>query len=107
MSELIKQHIDFIRFYTKASPLQQKSLLRYITVQQLQCLTEVTFNMLKGNIPLKADERKLLRRDSHHLRILGNPKKTFSQRKSQLKRLTIHRLLSISLPTLEDLVASI
>lgn len=87
---------------TTSSTAQRRALLDTITNEQLKSLTEVTHNLLQGNIPMTETQKRNLRKHKIFLRILGNPKATFSQKREALcqKGVVVVTLLKIAAPQL-------
>lgn len=87
MTSLMKRQIWYLHLLmTTASTIQRKALLDTITNDQLRALTEVTHNLLQGNIPLTEAQKRQLRKHKSFLQILGNPKVQYSQKRNALCR---------------------
>jgi hypothetical protein len=71
---------------TSTSSAQRKALLDTITREQLKALTEVTHNLLQGNIPIAEAHKRRLRKHKSFLRILGDIKVPVSQKRDALCR---------------------
>lgn len=71
---------------TTASSAQRTALLNTITNDQLKALTEVTFNVVQGIIPLTEVQKRHLRKHKAFLKILSDPKAPFSQKREALCR---------------------
>lgn len=68
------------------SSSQRKSLLDTITNEQLKALTEVTHNLLQGNIPLSQTLKRKLKQHKPFLRILGDVKTPLAKKREALCR---------------------
>ena len=86
-----------------ASSAQRKALLDTITNDQLKALTEVTHNLLQGHIPISEAQKRALRKHKTFLRILGNIRVSFSQKREVLcrKGAVIALLLKVAEPQLK------
>ena len=106
MTRLLKEQAAFLHFFPKATKVQQKFLLQHITKEQLQALTEVIYNLLKGSITLTKDEKKTLKRWATELRAIGNPKTGLKRKRLHLKAVVISKTLTIALPFVERVICS-
>ncbi|OOY71986.1 hypothetical protein BOW09_12325 [Solemya velum gill symbiont] len=87
MSALIKKHVSFFRvLLTTTSKLQRKVLLDTITHDQLKALTEITHNILKGNLPITSVQKKLLKRHVKLYLLIGDPKRSDKSKRKALCR---------------------
>ena len=86
-----------------ASSAQRKALLDTITNEQLKALTEVTHNLLQGHIPITEGHKRNLRKHKTFLRILGNIKVPYSQKREALcrKGSVVSLLLKAAAPQLK------
>ena len=72
---LMKRQIWYLQLLMRTrSKDQRRVLLDTITNEQLRALTEVTHNILQGNIPLTASHKRELRTEKSFLQILGDIK---------------------------------
>ena len=65
---------------------QRRVLLDTVTNDQLRALTEVTHNILQGNIPLTASHKRKLRTEKSFLQILGDIKAPSVKKREALCR---------------------
>jgi len=88
---------------TTSSSTQRKALLDTITNEQLKALTEVTHNLLQGNITITEAQKRSLRRHKTFLRTLGNIKVPFSEKREALcrKGAAVKLLLKAAAPQLK------
>lgn len=87
MTSLMKKQIWYLHLLmTTASSVQRKALLDTITNEQLKALTEVTHNLLQGNIPITEAQKRNLRKHKTFLRILGNIKVSHTEKRQALCR---------------------
>lgn len=87
MSALMKRQIWYLQLLmTTASSGQRKALLDTITNDQLRALTELTHNLLQGNIPLTESYKSKLRKHKEFLAILGDIRVPFNKKRDTLCR---------------------
>ena len=105
MSKLIKENAPFLQLLSSStiSIDQMKALLSTASRGQVNALTEVTHNLIKGNIPLLPGHKKGLNRHTSSLRILGASKLSLKKRKAVLNPALVKALLQISTPVLKSL----
>ena len=71
----IRNHIHFLKYLSLATAQQRKQLLSSVSTEQVNFITEITYNLLQGNIKLKESDylclskfkstfRKLVSRDA-------------------------------------------
>lgn len=82
----MQRQIWYLQLLMKTSAVQRKALLDTITNEQLKALTEVTHNMLQGNIPLSEFHKRRLRQHKAFLRILGDIKVPLTTKREALCR---------------------
>jgi hypothetical protein len=106
MSKLLKGNAYFLHLMSdkSTSKIQVKALLQTISKDQLNALTEIAFNILKGNIPLTENQKKKLRQHRPSLRILGVKKNSANRRKAVLKPFLVVTVLKIVSPVLKSLL---
>ena len=81
MSQLIKRQLDTLRFLNRTKPSVVKSVIQNCDKDLLDAICECSLNILKGKVPLKPSEHKLLNRYKNYLRVLI--KKSTSQKKKR------------------------
>ena len=100
---MMKKHIWYLHLLmTTPSSTQRKVLLDTITNDQLKALTEVTHNLLQGNIPITEAHKRNLSKHKAFLRILGNIKVSPAQKREALcrKGAVVGTVLKIAAPQL-------
>ena len=102
MSRLTSSQGNFLRFFPDASPRQQRDLLRNLTPPQVKAITEVALNLLTGNIPLSAQEKKRLKRWATPIRVVANAKASLKKRKAHMTSRVVSTLLKLALPVLQS-----
>ena len=102
-SPVMKKNVWYLHLLmTTSSSAQRRALLDTITNEQLKSLTELTHNLLQGNIPITETQKRNLRKHKMFLRILGNPKVSFLQKREALcqKGGVVVTVLKIAAPQL-------
>lgn len=105
MSKLIKENAPFLQLLSSPTTTtnQMKALFSTANKGQVNALTEVAHNLIKGNIPLLPGHKKGLNRHTTSLRILAASKLSLKKRKKVLKPALIKAILQISSPVLKSL----
>ena len=82
---------------------QRRVLLDTITNEQLKALTEVTHNILQGNIPLTEAHKRKLRKEKSFLHILGDVAVSLTKKREVLcgKASVVVSLLKAAEPRLK------
>ena len=105
---LASKHINFIKLlcsYRKKSK-QFKSLIKCASTEELDAISEVVLNILRGILPFESQKIKFAKY-AKYLRFIGNPKKNspLKRKKALISRGRgiVAPLLSIALPLLMDM----
>ena len=106
MSQLLKRQIWYLYLLSTAPPAQWKALLDTITNDQLRALTEVTYNVLQGNIILTEAHKKRLRQHKLFLRVLADQKESLIKKREALcrKETVVTLLIKAAAPQLKKLL---
>lgn len=84
---LMKKQIWYLHLLMNtASDAQRKALLDTITNDQLKALTEVTHNLLQGNIPMAQVHKRKLQQHKAFLQILGDIKVPLAKKREAICR---------------------
>lgn len=67
----IARQIDFLRYLTAAPPGQRKQLLRSVSREQIQVLSEISLNLLQGNVNVNEQDFLILSKHKCMLRRLA------------------------------------
>jgi hypothetical protein len=67
----IARHIDFLRYLAVAVPSQRKQLLRCLSREQVQVISEICLNLLHGNIEISDEDFLALSKHKNILRRLA------------------------------------
>ena len=107
---LASKHIDFIKLlasYRKKSK-QFKSLIKCASTEELDAISEVILNILRGVLPFDGQKIKFAKY-AQYLRFIGNPQKNSANKR---KKALISKgsgivapLLSIAIPLLMDIIS--
>ena len=87
MSKLLWKHADFIRLLLNTESQQAKALLKTITDDQTQAVSEILYNISK--IATKPSDKAIIRKRSSFLRKLMNKK---TRLRSKVKLVSKHNL---------------
>lgn len=106
MSKLIKDQSPFLHLLMseKTPKPQTAAILKTISKDQLNALTEISYNLLKGHIPLSDTQKKSLKKHARKLKILSKPKGSLKSRKEILTPALVVLLLRIVGPVLKKVV---
>lgn len=78
---LCKKHVAILRALQHLNKEQREAVLRKADPSIVRCICECALNVLSGNVPLKADQRKKLRRHAPILRRLAAKKGCWKSKK--------------------------
>ena len=96
----LRKHLPFLEYLRGISSKSQQNIIKNADKSLLMCLSEICLNLVKRNIPLRANEIKRLRKFESEIRILAERKHSLTKRKKiLLKGGLLPSILSI-LPTL-------
>ena len=106
-SSVAYDNLDFIKLLTKYknNPKQFKKLINACTNKEINAITEIILNVLKGN--LQCNKEKLKKHVSF-LRLVGNKKNSFKKRRKAILSKgsgVLAPLLSIALPAIIGMFA--
>ena len=83
MSKRLKSNISLIHFLIdNITESQSKLLLRTLTKDQVDTISELAANVLYGNIPITDKFKGLLRRYKSKIEYIGNAKNSLAKRKN-------------------------
>lgn len=80
-SPLCKKHITILQALLHFNKEQREAFLRKADPRIIRCICECALNVLHGNVPLKPDQRKKLRRHASVLRRLAARKGCWKSKK--------------------------
>lgn len=94
MNRRVKQHIILLRFILFADRTQQKSIVKCMTNEQFDTLSEIALNIYTGTYPLSKAYIKMLQPYKAFIRKLGSREiSTSKKRRILLKHLELLPLL--------------
>lgn len=80
MIRKVTSHKDLLRALLTLKPKYRQALLKICGAEEINCITECIFNVLKGKVPLKDKERSMLKKHKSVLR------KLISKGKSKVRK---------------------
>ena len=103
MSILIKAHRHYIFLLTDPtiSKAQFRALLSTASNGQVNAITEITLNLLRGTIPTTPEVKAKLLRQAKCLRKLASAKTSIRARRECLQPKVVQTILHLSLPILK------
>ena len=78
--------IKFIITLAKANPQQRQQLVRYATPDQVDAVSEMAYNVLRGTPPLAPEVMRRLRPYKKVLRGMGNPRRSLTSRRRWVRQ---------------------
>lgn len=87
MSASLKKHWIYLQLLLESnSPKQRKALLNTITLDQVKALSEIAHNLIRGIIPISTQALNQLRKHRTLIRLLGDRKKSYINKKQAIKK---------------------
>ena len=83
MSQRLKKQATVLSVLAKSDPRVREVILKGFDKELLKCITDCAVNILNGNVPLKASEKRALGKHKSKLRRLAD-KKTSLKKKHQI-----------------------
>lgn len=81
MSGRVKTHKDFLKALLTLKPKYRDALLKSCGEEEINCISECIYNVLKGKVPLKSQEKIKLKKFKNILRkLISKGRKTFRKR---------------------------
>lgn len=80
----VQRERSFLALLKASTPRQRKLLVKSATPSQVASLCEVSYNLLRNNVPLSSHRLKHLRRYKKPLRLLANKKISLKKKKHYL-----------------------
>ena len=106
---LALKHIDFIKLLAsyREKSKQFKSLIKCASTEELNAISEVVLNILRGILPFETSKKQKFAKHAKYLRFIANPQKnSATKRKKALiskGRWIVAPLLSVAIPLLMDI----
>lgn len=86
MSERMKRYLPTLRRIQRLSERAKRNLMQNCDKQLLDCFSECSKNILKGNVPLKDSQLRKLRREKKNLRALALKKTPLKKKRKILQK---------------------
>lgn len=101
MRKKLKDQLPLLIFFEKnANTQQQKAIIKHLNEIQLKTISELALNLIKGNIPLTANDKLFLKRYAKLLRKLADHDITYTKKKTIITRKVLLALAKFVLPLL-------
>ena len=82
----MKRYLPTLRRIQRLSEQSKRNLMRNCDRQLLDCFSECSKNILKGNVPLKEGQLRKLRREKKNLRALALKKTSLKAKRKILQK---------------------
>ncbi len=84
MSKLLQRNISFLREITESTLEQRREIIKGATEDNIKALTELSINLLEGNLPLSNEDKLELSKHKLFIRSLSHKEVEFTQKKKKL-----------------------
>ncbi len=84
MSELIRRNYSFLRDLSESSLTQRRDIIEAATEDNINALTELSINLLEGNLKLSDEDKAKLLRHKTFIRNLSQKEIPFAQKKKKI-----------------------
>ncbi|XP_049341305.1 uncharacterized protein LOC125805028 isoform X2 [Astyanax mexicanus] len=108
MSDRLKRNYQVLKSLHQASPRERKLILRQAPTDLVLAICEIALNLLRGRIPLTAQQYARLKRQKKAIKLFADKRKSV-----KVKRNTINQsggfllpLLSVAVPFISSLIAA-
>jgi len=64
MAKRLERNLPFLQMVKNAKPQQRQQLLHHATSDQITCLSDCCFNVLKGNVELTPEQQQEIEESS-------------------------------------------
>ena len=96
----ILNHLPFLTLLTGALPQQRKALLSTASLDQVDCICEITLNVLTGNLTVDKSDLEKLKKHKKRLRQLTQKSVSRKNKRGILKRISRHVVHHMIAPVL-------
>lgn len=107
MSNRLKRNFQDLKSLYQAPPRERKLILRKAPADLVLAICEIALNLLRGRIPLTAQQYSRLKRQKKAIKLFADKRKSVT-----VKRKTINQsggfllpLLSVAIPFISSLIA--
>lgn len=106
MSANIKRNMALLKILIKAGPEQRRAILCGASDSLIAAIAEIALNTLRGNVPLKPEQFKALKKKKTFIRQLSNKKLSLKKKKRLIEQSGgfIGPLLGFAIPLLTSLL---
>lgn len=87
MSKAVRSHIKFLNFLQTSSKKQRRSVLLVASKNEVNVLSEIILNLLKGNLSLSQKEKIQLKKYRSSFHLISNHSTSLSIRRKYLLKL--------------------
>lgn len=84
MSARVKRNFDLLKWLCHCKPQAMKSVVRHVDRDVLDTICEVCLNILKGNVPMSAEQKKRLSKHKQTVRRLASSSRSSDKVKRAL-----------------------
>ena len=108
MSVRLKRNFQALNSLYQASPGERKVILRKAPTDLILAICEIALNLLRGNIPLTAQQYRQLKRRKKTIKLFANKRTTVESKRKAVNQSGgfLHPLLSVAVPFISSLIAS-
>ena len=108
MSKKLKKYAGHIHALSNSSPHMCKAITKHAEPGLVKCLCECALNILKGNVPVSAAQKRKLSRHKTDLRSLAQVKTSAKKKKKILQKGGLAPLVAkIALPVFTSLLSGV
>ena len=108
MAKRQKKYAGHIHALSNSSPQMCKAMIKHADPGLVKCLCECALNILKGNVPITAAQKRKLSRHKADLRSLAQAKTSAKKKKKILQKGGILPILAkVALPVFTTLLGSV
>jgi hypothetical protein len=84
MTDRLERNLDFLKILAKATRRKRTKIISQCNADLICCLSECCLNVIKGNVPLKPDDKKRLNRHRKLVRLLAKKKPSLTRKRTLL-----------------------
>ena len=109
MKFLVIRHIDFIKLLSEVKNDKKRfiSLIKNATNSEINALSELIYNIVKGYLPCSPYRKKILKNHTSDLRMIANKKENIKNRRKKIVQkggLLLPSLIPIVFTALSSLI---
>lgn len=88
MSKAVRSHLSFLNFLRTATNAQRKAVLQVASREEIDALSEIILNILKGIVNVSLQEKAALRKRRAVLQQIASPYASVKSRRESLIKIT-------------------